>query len=250
MGQVHFTRESEIAVITIDNPGKLNAFTRSMRLQIIDHLAFAGRDPDIRGVVFTGAGDAFCAGQDLSESMNWDASVPWVAEFETLMRAMLSLPKPVVAAVNGVAAGGGFQVTLLCDSRIGWSGTRMGQPEVKTGLASVTGTWLMQRAVGALRARELALTGRLMDSEELMRLNFLDAIVSREAVLAAAFERCRVFAANPADSFARTKTWMYENLSDELAKVFAEAEEKHRKGFEAGVSQAGAAKFIGNAVTA
>lgn len=250
MGTIHHSREREIAVITIDSPGKLNAFTRGMRYRIVELLAAAAADPEVAGVVLTGAGDAFCAGQDLTESVNWDAGIPWVQEFETLMRAILSIPKPVVAAVNGVAAGGGFQVTLLCDSRVGWSGTRMGQPEVRTGLASVTGTWLMQRAVGALRARELALSGRLMDSDELLRLDFLDAIVPRENVLAAAFERCRAFAANPADSFARTKLWLYENLSDELAKVFVEAAEKHRKGFEAGVSQAGAAKFIGSAAAA
>src|SRR5262249_23708404 len=149
-----------------------------------------------------GAGDAFCAGQDLNEVTGWDEATPWVEEFEAFARALLSFRKPLVAAVNGVAAGGGFQMALLCDSRIGHPGVRMGQPEVKRGLASVTGTWLLRRSVGDLRARELVLTGRLMDAEELMRLGILDAVVASETVAAEALQKCRVLASRPADSFA------------------------------------------------
>jgi enoyl-CoA hydratase/carnithine racemase len=250
VGTIKLTREGNVAVITIASEGKLNAFTREMRLNIVGHANAIAKDPAALGAVITGAGDAFCAGQDLTESVHWDSQVPWVEEFETLMRSIWSLPKPVVAAVNGVAAGGGFQLALLCDSRVGCPETRMGQPEVRTGLASVTGTWLMQRAVGELRARELALSGRLMEIDELVRLNFIDEVATPGTVLGAAIARCRMFAANPADSFARTKLWMYEHLSSELAQVVVDAVEKHRLGFAAGVSQAGAAGFIAGSAAA
>ena len=135
-------------------------------------------------------------------------------------------------------------MALLCDSRIGHPGIRMGQPEVKRGLASVTGTWLLQRSVGDLRAREIVLTGRLMDAEELVRLGILDAVVPREKVIEGALRKCRLLASSPADSFARTKTWLYESISEEIRSVFRDASRLHRQGFASGVSQAGAAGFL------
>jgi enoyl-CoA hydratase len=157
---------------------------------------------------------------------------------------LLRFQKPLVAAINGVAAGGGFQMALLCDSRIGHPGTLMGQPEVKRGLASVTGTWLLQRSVGDMRARELALSGRMIEAEELKQLGILNAIVPRNELMAAAFAACAQFAESPADSYARTKTWLYESLSDEISTVIRDAAVAHRKGFASGVSQAGATHFL------
>lgn len=244
MGNVHFTKNDHIAVITLDTPGRLNAFTRQMRAEIARLLRQDCADSSVRAAIITGAGEAFCAGQDFTESSTWDDTIPWVEEFEEFARAILSFPKPLVAAVNGSAAGGGFQMAVMCDSRVGHSGTIMGQPEVKTGLASVAGTWLLQRSVGDLRARELVLTGRLMAAEELKAVGLLDEVVERSDLMGAAIRRCRVFAANPSDSFARTKTWLYENISDELAAVFADGVRVHRAGFASGVSQKGAADFL------
>ena len=244
MGHASLRMEGDIAVITIESPGRLNAFTRAMRNEIGCALADIEKDPRAAGAIVTGAGDAFCAGQDLNETTGWDETTPWVEEFETFARGLLSFRKPLVAAINGVAAGGGFQMALLCDSRIGHPGVRMGQPEVQRGLASVTGTWLLQRSVGDLRARELVLTGRLMDAEELMRLGILDALVPRERVVERALRKCRLLASTPPDSFARTKTWLYESISEEMRSVFRDASRLHRQGFASGVSQAGAASFL------
>lgn len=244
MGHVSLRLQGDIAIITVESPGRLNAFTRAMRGEIGRILAEIERDPRTAGAVVTGAGDAFCAGQDLNEATEWDDATPWVEEFESFARGILQFRKPLVAAVNGVAAGGGFQMALLCDSRIGHPGVRMGQPEVKRGLASVTGTWLLQRSVGDLRAREIVLTGRLIDAEELMRLGILDAVVPREKVIEEALQKCRLLVACPADSFARTKTWLYESISEEMRAVFREASRLHSLGFASGVSQAGASGFL------
>ncbi len=245
MGTVRIHDHGSIAVLTLESPGKLNAFTRAMRAEIGRLLDAADARPGVTGAIITGAGDAFCAGQDLEESSQWNHDVPWVEEFEAFARAILRFRKPLVACVNGVAAGGGFQMTLMCDSRLGHPGTKMGQPEVRTGLASITGTWLMQRALGDLRARELALTGRLMEADELERLGILSHVVPRERLFDAAVAKVNEFAQNPADSFARTKAWMYESVSEEMARVYADASRFHRMGFESGVSQAGAVKFLG-----
>jgi enoyl-CoA hydratase/carnithine racemase len=244
VGQVTLRMEGNIAVITVASPGRLNAFTRAMRADIGRILAEIQGDPRSAAAVVTGAGDAFCSGQDLNEARKWDKTTPWVEEFESFARAILSFRKPLVAAVNGVAAGGGFQMALLCDSRIGHSEVSMGQPEVKRDLASITGTWLLRRSIGDLRAREIVLTGRLMDADELVRLGILDAIVHREKVLECALQKCRVLAANPPDSFARTKIWLYESISDEISSVFKDASRLHGQGFASGVSQAGAAGFL------
>src|SRR5262249_49557188 len=244
MGQINYRHDHGIAVIEIENEGRLNAFTRAMRAEISTLLARANDDPRATAAVITGRGDAFCAGQDLNEAQGWTDETPWVEEFEDFFRALLRFQKPLIAAVNGVAAGGGFQMALMCDSRIGHPGTRMGQPEVKRGLASVTGTWLLQRSVGDMRARELALSGRLMDAEELKQLGILNAIVPEGEVMRAAFAACAQFAQSPPDSYARTKTWLYENLSAEMSTVIRDAAVLHRKGFASGVSQAGATHFL------
>lgn len=244
MGQINYRHDQGVAIIEIENEGRLNAFTRAMRGEIGTLLAQSSDDPRITAAVITGQGDAFCAGQDLNEAQGWNDETPWVEEFEDFFRALLRFQKPLVAAVNGVAAGGGFQMALLCDSRIGYPGTRMGQPEVKRGLASVTGTWLLQRSVGDMRARELALSGRMMEADELKQLGILNAIVPQGALMAAALAACAQFAECPADSYARTKTWLYESLSDEISTVIRDAAAAHRKGFASGVSQAGATNFL------
>lgn len=249
MGQVRLRTEQRIAIIEIANDGKLNAFTRAMRARIGELLAATDGDRDAIGAVVTGAGDAFCSGQDLNESATWTAETPWVEEFGVFFRALLRFRKPLVAALNGVAAGGGFQMALLCDKRIGHAKTRMGQTEVRRGLASVTGTWLLQRAVGDARGRELALSGRLMEADELHRIGLLDRIVAKDEVLAAALEACIGLAASPADSYARTKTWIYESLSNEMNAVLLDAARLHREGFASGVSQAGAQRFLSHEET-
>jgi enoyl-CoA hydratase len=244
MGQIHFRHEDNIAVIEIENPGRLNAFSRAMRAEIGRLLDKTDDDGRMLGAVITGRGDAFCAGQDLNESTNWTEQTPWVEEFDEFFRALLRFKKPLIAAINGVAAGGGFQMALLCDTRIGHPAVRMGQPEVKRGLASVTGTWLLQRSVGDMRARELALSGRLMDAEELRQLGILNVVVPEGEVMKTALAACAQFAESPADSYARTKTWLYESLSDEISVVLRDAARLHRLGFASGVSQAGVTRFL------
>jgi enoyl-CoA hydratase len=245
MATVQLQLQDDFAVLRLENPGRLNAFTRAMRAEIGRLLGQAAANPSIRGAVITGTGEAFCAGQDFNEVADWTEDTPWVSEFEEFARAILSFPKPLVAAVNGVAAGGGFQMALMCDMRIGHRDVRMGQTEVRRGLASVTGTWLLQNSVGRIRARELALSGRLMEADELLHISLLDALVPQESVLDSALDAGRRLAESPSDSFSRTKAWLYEQISGELAAIFSDAERFHRMGFANGASQEGARRFLG-----
>ena len=132
----------EIAVITLNRPEVLNAWHKPMRDELNGLLRECDEDESVRAIVLTGAGNrAFCAGQDFKEAHSFgaDDAAGWMYEWESLYGRIRSLSKPIVAALNGVAAGSAFQVALLTDLRVGHSGVRMGQPEINTGIASVTG---------------------------------------------------------------------------------------------------------------
>lgn len=250
MGTTEVYVEDGIGYLVFSTPGKLNAFTRSMRQRFVEGLRRHEADDAVEAVIVTGDGDAFCAGQDLNESASWGDDVPWVEEFEDLYRTVWTMSKPVVAAIPGVAAGGGFQVALLCDSRIASTTARMGQPEVANGLASITGAWLMRRSLGDMRARELALSARLVEGEELLRLGLVDEMVEADALRDRTVAVARRLASLPTQAFARSKRWMFDSIESEMTAVFAEAVGLHRTLFAEGVSQKGSRDFVAKVTAA
>jgi enoyl-CoA hydratase len=193
-------RVGEVGRITLNRPEILNAWHSPMRLELIAALEGFERDEGIRAIILTGAGDrAFSAGQDLSETKTFDAdrSEAWVNEWERLYDTIRSLSKPLIAALNGVAAGSAFQVALLCDFRIGHAGVRMGQPEINSGIASTTGPWIMREMIGLARTIDLTLSGRLMESEECRSIGLINRIVPQERVMDEALSLARELAAKP-----------------------------------------------------
>jgi enoyl-CoA hydratase/carnithine racemase len=116
-------------------------------------------------------------------------------EWERLYDRIRSLSKPLIAALNGVAAGSAFQVALLCDLRIGHDGVTMGQPEINSGIASVTGPWIMKEMIGIARTIDLTLTGRMMDAEESFRIGLINRIVPKEKVMEASLALAEELAA-------------------------------------------------------
>lgn len=192
--------QDKVAVITLNRPEKLNAWNTAMRNEIMAALRAYDQDPAVAAVVMTGAGDrAFCAGQDLEEAKHFDVarSEEWMREWETYYDLLRSLSKPLIMALNGTTAGSAFQVALLGDIRVGHPGVRMGQPEINSGVASVTGPWIMREMLGMSRTIELTLTGRLMDAEESHRIGLLHHVVPAEQVLAKAMEIGRDLATKP-----------------------------------------------------
>ncbi|AOB31434.1 enoyl-CoA hydratase [Bordetella sp. H567] len=192
--------QDKVAVITLNRPEKLNAWNTEMRDEIIAALRAFDADPDVAAIIMTGAGDrAFCAGQDLEEAKHFDVarSEEWMREWETYYDALRGLSKPLIMALNGTAAGSAFQVTLLGDIRVGHPGVRMGQPEINSGIASVTGPWIMREMLGLSRTIELTLTGRLMDAEECRQVGLLHHVVPQDQVMPKAMEIARELAAKP-----------------------------------------------------
>ncbi|WP_233837107.1 enoyl-CoA hydratase/isomerase family protein [Paraburkholderia sp. ZP32-5] len=194
------SQHGRVAVITLNRPDKLNAWTTPMRNAIIEALERFDGDDDIAAIIMTGAGDrAFSAGQDLSEAHDFDGAraVEWVKEWQRYYAVLRGLKKPLVMALNGTAAGSAFQVALLGDIRVGHPGVRMGQPEINAGIASTTGPWIMNTMLGMSRTIELTLTGRLMDAEECRQIGLIHHLVAQEKVFDKALEIATELAAKP-----------------------------------------------------
>ena len=189
-----------VGILTLNRPDKLNAWNAPMRTRLIEALEELEANEAVRAIILTGAGDrAFGAGQDLNETKTFDSDKAelWMGEWERLYDLIRSLSKPIIAALNGVAAGSAFQVALLCDLRVGHDGVTMGQPEINSGIASVTGPWIMREMIGIARTIDLTLTGRMMAADECFRIGLINRIVLQEKVMEAALALATELAGKP-----------------------------------------------------
>ncbi len=246
-------RQGAVAVITLNRPEKLNAWTGAMRAEIVDRLHEVNGDSSVSAIVLTGRGRGFCAGQDLAESAeidDSDASDSWIDGFESLYRAVRGVDKPVIAALNGVAAGSGFQYALLADLRIGHVGVRMGQPEILSGIPSVTGIWAMWSILGRAKTTEFVLTGALVGAEEALRLGLLTEIVDENDVLPRAIDIASRLGALPSVALALTKQRLRELEEVAFSDAFAAAKQIHATAFLSGQPQTEMIRFLGGAAGA
>lgn len=182
---IDLTRDAAIATITLNRPEKLNAFAGTMREDLLAALRTVERDAGCRVVIITGAGRAFCAGGDV-EFMRDLQQRRDVETFSKLLRAggeivmqIAQMPKPVIASINGIAAGAGCNLALACDYRIASDQAKLGQSFVRIGLhPDWGGTWLLPRIVGRSRALELMMTGRMVDANEALAMGMVDRVTS------------------------------------------------------------------------
>ncbi len=198
-----------VLIITLNRPEALNAWTAAMRAEVARALLAADADPAIGAVVLTGAGDrAFCAGQDLAETKAFSGegdAHDWLDGWTRYYEVIRGLSKPLVAALNGVAAGSAFQVAIMADVRIGHAGVTMGQPEINSGIPSTLGPWLMMDRIGLSRTVELTLTGRMMDARECQAIGLIHHLVPQADVLAKAIEVAAMLAAKPPGAMRANK---------------------------------------------
>lgn len=217
--------EDHVATITLDRPGAMNAFTLDMGREVAAALDTTDADPDVRAVIFTGAGKAFCAGADLSagaETFNAIAQAHQSSEFdETDPRwrdsgGVMNLRiwhsrKPVIAAINGAAVGIGATMILPMDVRITARGVKMAYPFAKRGIVwDGCASWFLPRVVGIDTALDWGLTGRTFLSEEAHEKGLVSELTEPGDVLAAARERARQFvegAAPVSVSMMRAMAW-------------------------------------------
>jgi enoyl-CoA hydratase len=187
---VHLERRDRIAVLTLDGPDRLNAIGQSTLSELVASLDAVRPDDEVGAVVVAGAGKAFSAGADLGEIGGLDgpdAFAAHIRSFTSAYAVLESCPKPTIAAIDGVALGGGLELALACDLRIGSSTARLGLPEIKLGLLpGAGGTQRITRLLPVGVAKHLLLTGEPLDAADAHRLGLLNDVVEAGAALAAA----------------------------------------------------------------
>lgn len=229
--------DGNVGIITLNRPACLNAWNREMRMEIIAALQAFDSDGALGAVIMTGAGErAFSAGQDLNEAYDFDAdrAEAWIREWESYYGTLRGLSKPIVMALNGVAAGSAFQVALLGDIRVGHPGVTMGQPEINSGIASITGPWIMKEILGMSRTIELTLTGRMMDAQEAVRIGLLHHVVPAGEVMAKALEIARALAGKAPLAMRLDRAWFAEMTQPAFERTIEAAIRAHRTAYASG----------------
>jgi enoyl-CoA hydratase len=206
-------------IITLNRPEKRNALTIQLRKEITACLEQWARDDNVGVVIFTGAGPVFSAGFDLKEFGN-AALVKEVFSSSTIYhKAVWRFSKPTIAAINGAAFGGGFDLTTLCDIRICSSGAAFGHPEIKFGAPPLYTP--LRWIVGSGTARDLCFTGRTMDAEEAHRTGLVSEVVRGRDVLARAREIAVNILEAPLPTLETTKRYMVDNAGKGFDESFA-----------------------------
>lgn len=196
---VTYEVSDRIATITVSRPDKLNALDKATITALGDAIDRARASDDVRGVILTGAGRAFVAGADISQfpTLTERQAREFALHGQTVFRRFETSPKPVIAAVNGFALGGGCELALACHVRIASETAKMGQPEVKLGIIpGYGGSQRLPRLVGRGRALQLILTGETIDAPEALRIGLVNAVVPGAELIAAARKMMGAMLAN------------------------------------------------------
>jgi 2-(1,2-epoxy-1,2-dihydrophenyl)acetyl-CoA isomerase len=212
MASVLVSVEAGVQTLTLNRPEKLNAFSPEMHKELRHALEQALEDRAIGAVLLTGAGRGFCSGQDLSErnvapgAAPIDLSVSLGSYYNPLVRRMRELPKPIVCAVNGVAAGAGANIALACDIVLAARSASFVQSFARLGLIPDSGgTYFLPRLVGTARARGLALLAEPLSAEKAESWGLIWKVIDDERLMPEATELARKLAAGPTKSFGLIK---------------------------------------------
>jgi 2-(1,2-epoxy-1,2-dihydrophenyl)acetyl-CoA isomerase len=222
--------KDDVTTITLNRPDKLNAFAGTMRQDLLAAL----RDAGGRVVVITGARRAFCAGGDvenmarLQKAGDVDAFRKLLEAGAAIVEQIAAMPQPVIASINGVAAGAGCNLALACDYRIASEQAKLGETFVRIGIhPDWGGTWTLPRLVGTSRALEIMMTGRMVDSAEALAIGMVDRVVSD---LSAETEKlARAIAGGPPIAIEGIKRALAASRTNDLgAQIDVESEHQLR----------------------
>lgn len=249
--------EDGIGVIRLDRP-PMNAISRQVQDELITVAAEATVRVDVRAVVVHGGEKVFAAGADVKEmaGMTYADMAVLARRLSTGFGAMSTIPKPTVAAITGYALGGGLELALGCDRRIAGDNARLGQPEILLGIIpGGGGTQRLTRLIGSSRAKDLILTGRMVQADEALAIGLVDEVVPAGEVFTRAMQYARQFANGPAAAYAAAKKAIDGGLDVDLrtgldleSELFAAlfATEDQRVGMESFVADGpGKAQFTG-----
>ncbi len=213
-----------MGTIVFDRPQVLNAFDDDLGREALEALAVAAADEQVRCIVVTGAGRAFCAGEDLGAlAGGYESDHPpdlgrtLSDRYNPLIRAIRSAPKPVVAAINGVAAGAGVGIALACDFRIASEHAKLILAFIKVGLLPDSGSiWFLAKMVGAAKAWEIAATGDAVSAQEALTLGLVNQVVAADDFERGWSEFAEGLASGPTRAFALMKSLLDHTASASL----------------------------------
>ncbi len=232
----------DVAVLTLDRPHKLNALDVPTRLRLAALLRELGTGERVRGIVLTGRGRAFSAGEDLQQSPTNDAEVTQAFEsFHDITRAVLETRVPVIAAVNGIAVGGASEITLCCDARIGTPATEYFQPENMRGLTISNASSLLLRRLVGNHAMRMVLGGPRIPSDEALRIGLLDEVVEPDALVDRAIDTAHAW--TPEGGTTALHLALLRPALPEVEAAFAREDQAAREAWESGLMTAGVAGF-------
>ena len=219
---VHFKKEVPLGWIIINRPDKLNALNAETIKELYSSFLSFREDPEIQAVILTGSGEkAFVAGADISElaGLDQEKGKDYVLEGQELTKLIESYPKPVIAAINGFALGGGTEIALACHVRIAAENVKMGQPEVKLGLIpGFGGTQRLARLVGKGKAMELILSGRMIDAHQALSIGLVNRVVPSPGLVAA----CEALAREMMDNAPLALGYAIRAINEGLDRPLAE----------------------------
>ncbi|MCW2540504.1 MAG: echA11 [Frankiales bacterium] len=221
----HAGDADSVTILTLNRPDSLNSLSVELKQALLAALSAAAADPGVRAVVLTGSGRAFCAGQDLAEHValleSGDATpLATVREhYNPIAHSLLTMPKPVIAAVNGTAAGAGASLAMACDLRVVSSQATFLLAFANVGLGLDTGiSWTLPRLVGSARAMELALLVEPFSAERAAELGLVTQLVEPDRVLPAAIDLASGLGRGPTAAYAAIKQAIHFGGSHPLAE--------------------------------
>jgi len=206
-----------VTVLRIERP-PLNALSRALLGELEDAARALADDAAVKAVVITGGGRAFAAGADITEFGGPDEARQVGAAFRGAFDAVAAIPRPVIAAVNGVALGGGLELALSCDLRVAAESARLGQPEILLGIIpGAGGTQRLPRLVGPARAKEMIWSGRQVGAAEALAVGLVDRVTPDDALLTGAIDWAKSFAAGAVVAMGAAKQAIDRGLDRDLA---------------------------------
>jgi enoyl-CoA hydratase/carnithine racemase len=216
--------QDRVATLTLNRPERLNALGDTLREDLYDAIQKSQADDNVGVLVITGAGRGFCSGGDVKSmnERNQTGQTSPVAEKMSPVRdrvvlAMRDCPKPIIAAINGAAAGAGMNLALACDMRIASTAAKFSQAFVKRGIApDWGGSWFLPRVVGAAKAYELIFTGDTIDANEAFRLGIVNYVVAPEELMNETYKLAKKIAAGPPVAIALSKRAIQHNEEVDL----------------------------------
>lgn len=218
-GTLLSTLADGIATLTISQPARRNALTTEMVLQLHRSLDEMSSNENVRAIVLTGHGDAFCSGADIHEMrLRQAAGQPFEPMLPGVYEHVLDLKMPIVAAINGDAVGGGLELALACDARIAVVGSRIGLPEVKWGMVPRFGVLSIAAMASRAVALDLALSGKLVDVAKAHRIGLIDQVVERTNLYRASLMQAQALSIGPSVTVAAIKDLLLQRAIPACAR--------------------------------